>query len=136
MPKKSLSKRRKIILLLVGISVSTMGVFMLWAYMALSFPWLQTAGRLPKGNFAFTAAPSQPESEVIAAVSFRSGVIWVDEFILHDGIGVAFGPFHRYVVLAPGNFPDWHALDSGVWNGQRSEFDFSKYTSQVSLAAP
>jgi hypothetical protein len=136
MIKKSASKRRKIIFLMIGISVSAMGVFMIWAYMALTFPWLQTAGRLPKGDFAFTAAPSQPESEVIAAVSFRSGVFWVDEFILHDGIGVAFGPFHRYVVLAPRNFPDWHVVDSGVWNGPRSEFDFTKYSAQAFWGNP
>jgi hypothetical protein len=134
MHKKSLSRRRKIILLLIGISVSAIGVFMLWAYMA--FPWLQTAGRLPNGDFAFSPAASQPESEIIAAVSFHSGVIWVDECILHDGIGVAFGPFHRYVVLAPRNFPDWHVVDSGVWSGQRSEFNFSKYSAQAFWGDP
>jgi hypothetical protein len=109
---------------------------MLWGYMAVSFPWLQTAESLPEGEFLFFAVSSQPESEIVAAVSLSAGVLWIDEFIMHDGIGVAFGPFHRYAVLEPGNFPYWHLVASGTWNGQRSDFNFPKFAFQASADDP
>jgi len=127
-----MSRRRKITLLIVGMFASLVVVFMLWGNMALSFPWLRTTERLPKGEFAFSAVPSQPESEIVAAVSLRGGVLWIDEFILHDGIGVAFGPFHRYAVLEPGNFPHWHLAAVGTWKGPRGDFDFPKHERQAS----
>ena len=77
-----------------------------------------------------------PSPKYVAAVSLRAGVLWIDEFILHDGIGVAFGPFHRYAVLKPGSFPDWHFVASGTWNGQHGDFDFAKNAFRASVGDP
>jgi len=121
---------------MIGLSVLTITSLILWGYRALSFPWLETAGRLPKGEFAFSAAPSQPESEIIAAASLRTGVIWIDEFILHDGIGVAFGQFNRYAVLEPGNFPNWHLVAAGTYQGERGDFDFPKFATLATVGDP
>jgi hypothetical protein len=134
--KKTMSLRRKIIAVVAALVFLTIALSVFWGYRALTFPWLETAGRLPKGEFAFSKAPSQPESEIVAAASLRAGVIWIDEFVLHEGIGVAFGPFGRYAVLEPGNFPHWHITATGSWRGQRGDFDFPKFAELASVGDP
>lgn len=126
---------RKILVRVVGL-VLLASFLLLWGYRALTFPWLETAGRLPKGEFAFASVPSQLESEIVAATSLRAGVIWIDEFVLHEGIGVAFGPFSRYAVLEPGNFPYWQVTATGSWQGQRGDFDFPTYSALASRGDP
>ena len=89
-----MSLRRKIIAVVAALVFLTIALSVFWGYRALTFPWLETAGRLPKGEFAFSKAPSQPESDIVAAASLRAGVIWIDEFVLHERFS-DFGLHHR-----------------------------------------
>ena len=113
---------------------SLMLLVLVWIWRASTFPWLETAGRTQKADFGFRQIKAREESEIIALEALKGRVYWIDEFVLHDGIGVAFGQGGNYAVIAPSpaGFPDWNLISKGNWDGNRSDFEFEQITASNS----